>query len=98
MIVKIVTVYEPDPDGWIEMRIRRRGQETQMPEKLVDAKVTYTVEYDGQVYIVEHVPAKISQETGEQYFAPETVERIRVLIKSRRKPDKVIQTPVYEYA
>jgi YgiT-type zinc finger domain-containing protein len=70
----------------------------QMPETLVDAKVTYTVEYDGQVYIVEHVPAKVSQETGEQYFAPETVERIRALIKSRRKPDKVIETPVYEFA
>ncbi len=69
-----------------------------MPETLIDAKVTYTVEYDGQVYIVEHVPAKVSQETGEQYFAPETAERIRVLIKSRRKPDKVIETPVYEYA
>ena len=54
-----------------------------MPETLVDAKVTYTVEYDGQVYIVEHVPAKVSQDTGEQYFAPETVERIRILIKSR---------------
>ena len=30
---------------------------------LVHAKVTYTVEYDGQVHIVEHVPAKVSQET-----------------------------------
>ncbi len=69
-----------------------------MPETLVDAKVTYTIEYDGQVYIVEHVPARVSQETGEQYFAPETVEHIRNLIKSRRKPDKVIATPVYEYA
>jgi len=69
-----------------------------MPETLVDAKVTYTVEYDGRVYIVEHVPAKVSQDTGEQYFAPETVERIRTLIKSRRKPDKVVETPVYEYA
>ncbi len=69
-----------------------------MPEILVDAKVTYTVEYDGRVYIVEHVPAKVSQETGEQYFAPETVERIRTLLKSRRKPDKIGETPVYEYA
>jgi hypothetical protein len=69
-----------------------------MSETFVDAKVTYTLEYDGRVCIVEHVPAKISQETGEQYFAPETVERIRVLIKSRRKPDKIIETPVYEYA
>ncbi len=69
-----------------------------MPEALVDAKVTYTVEYDGQVYIVEHVPVKVSQDTGEQYFAPETVEHIRILIKSRRKPYKVVETPVYEYA
>jgi len=69
-----------------------------MLETLVDAKVTYTVEYDGQIYIVEHVPAKVSRDTGEQYFAPETVERIRILIKSRRKPDKTVETPVYEYA
>ena len=69
-----------------------------MAETLVDAKVKYTVEYGGQIFIVEHVPAKVSQETGEQYFAPETVERIRALIKSRRKPDKLIETPVYEYA
>ena len=44
------------------------------------------------------VPAKVSQETGEQYFAPETVERIRALITSSRKPDKFVETPVYEYA
>jgi len=69
-----------------------------MPETLVDARVTYTVEYGGRVYIFEHVPAKVSEETGEQYFAPETVEHIRALIKSRRKPDKVIETPVFEYA
>jgi hypothetical protein len=24
-VVKIVTVYEPDPDRWIDMRTRRRG-------------------------------------------------------------------------
>ena len=69
-----------------------------MQDTLVDAKVTYTVEYSGKVHIFEHVPAKVSQETGEQYFAPETVERIRAVIKSRRKPDRLVETPVYEYA
>ena len=69
-----------------------------MRDALVDTKVTYTIEYEGNVYIVEHVPARVSPETGEQYFAPETVERIRALIKSRRKPDKVVETPVYEYS
>jgi len=36
---------------------------------------TYTLEVDGKFYIVEHVPARVCLETGEQYFAPETVEK-----------------------
>jgi hypothetical protein len=32
------------------------------------------------------------------YFAPETVEHIQALIKSEKKPDKVIETPVFSYA
>ena len=69
-----------------------------MPETLIETEVTYTLEYDGRVYIVENVPAKVSEETGDQYFAPETVERVRALIKSKRKPDKLVETPVYKYA
>lgn len=69
-----------------------------MQETMVDAKVTYTLEHEGKFYIIEHVPARVCKETGEQYFSPETVERIQALIKGSRKPDKVIETPVYEYA
>ena len=69
-----------------------------MAERLVDATVTYTLEYEGQIYIIEHVPAKVSDETGEQYFEPDTVERVRALIKSNRKPDRLVETPVYEFA
>lgn len=69
-----------------------------MKETMVETKVTYTLEHKGKFYIIEHVPARVSKETGEQYFAPETVEHIQTLIKSRKKPDKVIETPVYEYA
>lgn len=69
-----------------------------MKETSMDPKVTYTLEYEGKFYIVEHVPARVCKETGEQYFAPETVERIQALIKGKQKPDKVIETPVYEYA
>ena len=69
-----------------------------MAEKFLDTTVTYTLEYEGQIYIIEHVPAKVSEETGEQYFAPDTVEHVRALIKSNRKPDRLVETPVYEYA
>lgn len=69
-----------------------------MKETMVDAKVTYTLEHGGKFYIVENVPARVCKETGEQYFAPETVEHIQAIIKRRKEPDRVIETPVYEYA
>ena len=68
-----------------------------MKETMVDTKVTYTLEHDGRFYIVEHVPARVCRETGEQYFAPETVEHLQALIKSRKKPDRTIETPVYKF-
>jgi len=69
-----------------------------MKETMIDAKVTYTVEHEGRVCVIKHVPARVCRETGEQYFAPETVERIHELIKGDRQPDRVIETPVFEYA
>ncbi len=68
-----------------------------MKETMVDAKVTYTLEHGGKLFVIAHVPARVCQETGEEYFAPETVENIHRLIKGNRKPDRVIETPVYEY-
>ena len=59
--------------------------------------VTYTLEMDGKFYIVEHVPARVCLETGEQYFTPETVEKMQKIIWEQRKPVKVIETPVYEF-
>jgi len=69
-----------------------------MKETMIETAVTYTLEHDGKFVIIEHVPARVCRETGEQYFSPETVEHIQALIKSRKGPDKVIETPVYEYA
>jgi YgiT-type zinc finger domain-containing protein len=69
-----------------------------MKETMVEKEVTYTLAYSGTVYIIEHVPARVCRETGEQFFTPETVEHIQSLIKSKKKPDKLVQAPVYEYA
>lgn len=68
-----------------------------MRETLVETEVSYAVEFGGRFYIVEHVPARVCEETGEQYFSPETVDRIQAIIKSNRKPDRVLETPVYQY-
>ena len=69
-----------------------------MKETMVDTTVTYTLEYKGKLYVVEHVPARVCQETGEEFFSPDTVEHIQTLIKGGIRPDRVIETPVFEYA
>ena len=67
-------------------------------ETITEAKVTYTLEMDGKFFIIENVPARVCVETGEQFFAPETVEKLQQTIWRREKPKKIVETPVYEFA
>ena len=60
--------------------------------------VTYIQEVDGRLIVIEHVPARICIETGEQLFSPETVNRIQAIIRTKHRPKRVIETPVYEFA
>ena len=64
---------------------------------MVERRVTYTLEHEGHFYVVENVPARVDEETGEQYFAPSTVERLQEVIRSKQKTDRVVETPVYKY-
>ncbi len=54
--------------------------------------------HEGKFFLIKHVPARVCREAGEQYFSPETVRHIQRIIKTQKKPDTVIETPVYEYA
>ncbi|MFZ5819056.1 MAG: hypothetical protein ACOYYU_16245 [Chloroflexota bacterium] len=67
-------------------------------EKLVEQLVTYTLFKDGHLFVVENVPARVDAETGEQYFAPQTVEQLQRILQEKRQPARFIQTPVYEFA
>ena len=64
---------------------------------LVERDVTYALEIEGKVYLVEHVPARVDPETGEQFFSPETVEVLRAALSAGIRPDRIIETPVYEF-
>jgi hypothetical protein len=66
-------------------------------EKLIEQKVTYTLLREGQFYIIENVPARVNVETGEQFFSPQTVERLQRIIWGEQQPIRVIQTPVFEF-
>ena len=67
-------------------------------EKLINQKVTYSLYKDGEFYIIENVPARVNQETGEQFFSPNTVDKIQKIILGHPKPCKMIKTPVYEFS
>lgn len=66
-------------------------------EPLVEQTVTYHIEVDGRLLLVENVPARVDIETGERYFAPETVERLQQAVWGQCRPIRTVQTPVYEY-
>jgi len=66
-------------------------------ERFVEQKVTYTLEVEGRFIIVENVPARVSERTGERFFSPETVESLQRIIWENRTPTRFIETPVLEY-
>ncbi len=66
-------------------------------ERLIEQRVVYTLQMEGKFYIVENVPARVDEETGEQFFAPSTVEHLQRTVLGHTEPSKVIQTQVYEY-
>jgi YgiT-type zinc finger domain-containing protein len=67
-------------------------------ERLIEQKVTYTVNVSGQLIVIENVPARVNIETGEQLFSPETVERLQKMVWGHKTPKRVMQVPVYEFA
>ncbi len=66
-------------------------------ETMVEKNVSYVLELDGKLIIIENVPARVSLETGEKYFSPETVEKIQETIWSKKKPKRLLETPVFEF-
>ncbi len=67
-------------------------------ETMVEQKVTYVLEVEGRIIVVENVPARVCLETGERFFAPETVERLQQMIWEDRKPTRIVEAAVFEYA
>lgn len=66
-------------------------------ELLVEASVNYVMEEDGELVIIEKVPARVNPETGEQLLSTKTIQRLRMMIKERKKPIRIIKTPIYEF-
>ena len=84
------------------MTISPKGDPVQMTtdwqETLVEKQVTYALNLNGKVILVENVPARVNEETGEQFFSPSTVERLQQTILNSEEPHHFVQVPVYNYS
>lgn len=69
----------------------------QEEKQLVNKLVTYSLQLNGELILVENVPARVNEETGEQFFAPDIVERLQDMILGDEKPLNFIRVPVYQF-
>jgi hypothetical protein len=53
----------------------------------IEKQVTYTLELNGIFFVIENVPARMDEETGEQFFSPSTVEHLQQIIMNGQAPD-----------
>lgn len=57
--------------------------------------VMHTVRHQGNVVVIDHVPAEVCSVCGDVLLTPETVRHIERLLESGGHPDKT--APVYDY-
>jgi hypothetical protein len=67
-------------------------------EQLTDMLVRYLLDINGQILVFENVPARVNQETSEQFFSPATVRKIQQVAMSSQSPARTIQVAVFEFA
>jgi len=65
---------------------------------MTEQNVTYILQTEDTFAVIENVPARVCLESGERIFSPDTVEKIQQTVWKKRKPVRLMQTPVYEFA
>ncbi len=59
--------------------------------------ITFTVELDDKLVVVENVPAKVCGQCGERRFSPDTVEKLQKTVWEQNDPVRIIETPVFDF-
>lgn len=67
-------------------------------ERMVERLVTFSMDYHGRIVTIAGVPARVDSETGEQWFSAATVEQLQAIVWSGREPDRMAETPVFQFA
>jgi len=65
---------------------------------MTEQTVTYTIQLNEKVIVVEHVPARACISCGERLYSPDMGERLQKTVWEKRSPSRMIQTAVYNFA
>ena len=57
--------------------------------------IVHTVRHQGQVIVIDNVPAEVCSVCGDILLKPETVRRIERLLRTGQQPARTI--PLYEF-
>ena len=58
--------------------------------------IVHTVKRQGEVIVIDHVPAEVCSVCGDVLLAPETVRRIEAILRATHPPNRNV--PLYEFA
>jgi len=66
------------------------------PGEYEEGLIAHTVRHDGQLIVIDHVPAQVCCECGDVLLSPDTIRRIEALLGAATKPAGA--APLFEYA
>ncbi len=66
------------------------------PGEYEERKILHTVRHQGQVMVIDHVPAEVCSVCGDVLLKPETVRRLEQLLTNPTQASTTV--PLYEYA
>ena len=76
-----------------------------MPERcevchgeLRDGRAEFIFRHNGELVVVQNVPALVCEDCGEETFEPDVVERLQQAVWQKRCPVRLMQARVYDYA
>ena len=65
------------------------------PGEYKKKEIFHTVRYQGQVVVIDNIPAEVCTICGDVLLKPETVQYIEELLKTSSQPAEMV--PLYEY-
>ncbi len=65
------------------------------PGEYEERRIVHTVRHQGQVIVIDHIPAEVCSVCGDVLLKPETIRRIESLLREAPRPAS--RVPLYEY-